>query len=351
MISYFTEVIVLTTEELCFALAKENGTPGDETAAASAVQTLFAPYVELKADALGNLCGTLGTGDVKILLDAHLARVGLVVTEIDEQGFLHVDKAGGVDPRVLVGSEVIVYGKAPLWGVVCSTPPHLLTEEKKKAGVELSDLAVDIGRTRDEAQQLVSVGDRVGYADTQLRLLNGRIASAAFDDRCGVAAVLKAVEAVHDKLQNVCLCVQISVQEEVGGGGAGTGAFAFAPDLAIAVDVGFGDDPFCKGSETIALGKGPSIGLSATLDRALTLELKALAEKEGIPYQHDVMPGRTGTNADHITVSRAGVRTALLSIPLRSMHTGVEVIDVADIDQTAALLAAFILSREARQHD
>ena len=341
----------LTTEELCFALAKENGTSGDEAAAASAVRKLFAPCMELTADALGNLRGTLGTGDVKILLDAHLDRVGLVVTEIDEDGFLRVDKVGGVDLRVLVGSEVLVYGKTPLWGVVCSIPPHLMSEEKKKAGVELNDLAVDIGRTQEEAEQLVSVGDRVGYSDAQVRLQGGRIASAAFDDRCGVAAILKTVEAVHDKLKNVTLCVQISSQEEVGGGGAGTGAFAFEPDVAVAVDVGFGADPFCKPHETIALGGGPSVGLSPTLDRALTLELKALAEKENIPYQHDVMSGRTGTNADHITVSRCGVRTALLSIPLRSMHTGVEVIDVADVDNTAKLLSAFILSREARRDD
>lgn len=350
MISYFTEVIDLTTEELCFTLANVNGTSGDEAQAAAVVKKLFAPYLELKADALGNLCGTVGAGSTKILLDAHLDRVGLVVTEIDDDGFLRVDKVGGADRRVLVGSEVIVYGKEPLWGVVCSTPPHLLTEEKRKAGIALSDLAIDIGRTKQEAQQVVSVGDRVCYADLQYHLQNGRIASAAFDDRCGVAAILKAVEAVHAKLHDVCLGVQISVREEVGGG-AGTGAFAFDPDYAIAVDVGFGDDPFCKAHETIALGKGASIGLSPTLDRALSMELKALCEKENIPYQHDVMPGRTGTNADHITTSRAGVRTALLSIPLRSMHTGVEVIDVCDIDDTALLLAAFILSKEGQSHD
>ncbi len=341
----------MTTAELCFALARENGTSGDERAAKTTVQNLFAPYIHLEEDALGSLRGSCGCGKTRILLDAHLDRIGLVVTEIDEDGFLHVGKVGGVDARVLVGSEVIVYGTSPVYGVISSTPPHLQKDEQKKDGVSLDSLTVDVGMTGEEAAACISVGDRISFVPQQCVLQGTRISSAGFDDRCGVAAILRAVELVHDQLQNVTLCVQLSVQEEVTGSGARTGAYAFAPDYAIAVDVGFGDDPFCEPHETIALGKGPSIGLSPVLDRGMAEALKRLAKENGIPFQHDVMSGRTGTNADQINITRGGVRTALLSIPERSMHTAVEVIDTEDVDNTAKLLAAFILWKEASCND
>ena len=344
-------MILLTTSELCFALARENGTSGDETAAASTVQALFAPYLTLKADALGNLCGQTGNGKTKILLDAHLDRIGLAVTDIDEKGFLHVGGVGGVDARVLVGSEVIVYADEPLFGVVCSTPPHLQKKDEKKSEVSLESLAVDVGLTKAETAERISIGDRIALAAQPRALCGSRISAAAFDDRCGVAAVLKAVEAVSGKLNNVTLCVQLSAQEEVTGSGAKVGAYAFAPDVAIAVDVGFGDDPFCEQRETIALGKGPYIGLSPVLDRGLVADLVRLAKENDIPVQHDVMAGRTGTNADQITVARCGVKTALLSIPERSMHTAVEVIDTADVDNTAKLIAAYLLWKEAQGRD
>ena len=338
----------MDTTALCFRLAALDGTSGDEIAAAKDVQALFAAYMKTETDTLGNVRGTLGDGEFRILLDAHIDRVGLVVHGIDEKGFLLIDKVGGVDPRVLVGSEVTVMGAEELPGVICSTPPHLLTKEQKEAGVELKQLAIDIGMQKEEAERVVSVGDRVALPPNQFRLLGTRIAGSGFDDRCGIAVLLKTVEAVHDKLQHCTLLVQCSVQEEVGGNGARTAAFQTDADCAIAVDVGFGADPYCDKTETITLGKGPSIGLAPVLDRGLTQELIRVAKEQSIPYQHDVMSGRTGTNADDIQLSRGGIRTALVSIPLRSMHTAVEVIDTTDIDSTAHLLASFILEKEAQ---
>jgi len=233
-------------------------------------------------------------------------------------------------------------------GVICSTPPHLLTKEQKEAGVELKHLAVDIGMDRTEAVSAVSVGDRILFQKNQFQLLGSRIVSSGFDDRCGIAALVQTVAAVHDRLKQCSLMIQCTVQEEVGGSGAKTGAFQSDADYAIAVDVGFGTDPYCDKTETIDLGKGPSIGLAPVLDRALTQELIAVAKQNKIPFQHDVMNGRTGTNADLIQISRGGIKTALLSIPLRSMHTPVEVIDIRDVEQTAALLTAFIMAKEGR---
>ncbi len=338
----------MTTKELCFLLAGVDGTSGDESAAAETVQKLLSPYMQTVIDPLGNVRGQCGSGDLRILLDAHIDRIGLVVRSIDDKGFLHVEAVGGVDPRVLVGAEVTVMGKTALPGVICSTPPHLLTKEQKEAGVEIKHLAVDLGLNEEEAKASVAVGDRILFAKNQHELLGTRIAGSGFDDRCGIAALIKTVQAVHDKLNRCTLIVQCSVQEEVGGSGARTGAFRSDADLAVAVDVGFGSDPYCEKTETIDLGKGPSIGIAPVLDRGLTQALIAVAQESKIPYQHDVMSARTGTNADLIQISRGGVKTALLSIPLRSMHTPVEVIDTKDVDLTAELLTAFILAKEAQ---
>ena len=118
------------------------------------------------------------------------------------------------------------------------------------------------------------------------------------------------------------------------------------PQYAIAVDVGFGNDPYTDKTQTIELSKGPSIGISPILDRDMMKEIKTLAKENDIPYQHDVMAGRTGTNADSINVTGSGVKTALLSLPLRYMHTGVEVVNLDDIENTAKLIAAYLLKKE-----
>ncbi len=336
----------MTTKDICFLLASENGTSGDEYDAVKKADELLSKYMETEVDALGSLVGRCGNGPIKILLDAHIDRVGLVVRGIDEKGFLLIDKVGGADARIMTGAQVKVFGKKTLSGVICSTPPHLLTKEQREAGADITKMAVDIGCTKEQAEQLVEIGDRAIICGEQLELLNDKIASPAFDDRCGVAAIIKAVEAVHDKIKNVSLTVQLSVQEEVGGSGAAVGAYNADADYAIAVDVGFGSAPYCNKTETIDLGKGTSIGISPVLDRNLMLTLKSIAEKNDIPYQHDVMSSLTGTNADKINVSRSGVKTALLSIPLRYMHTPVEVIDPRDIDSTAKLIAEFILYKD-----
>ena len=339
--------IPMTTEELCFALAKADGTSGDEPAFFAETGALLREYAAFEENTLHSLTAVIGDGDFEILLDAHIDRVGLLVRGIDDDGFLLVDKIGGIDPRVLVGSEVTVIGKERLPGVICSTPPHLKKDDEKKETVSLKDLAVDVGLSKAEAAGLVEIGDRILLPENRAKLLGTRIVSSAFDDRAGVAALLLAAELVKGKLNRCRVRLQLASQEESGGNGAKTSTFCAAPDVAVAVDVGFGSDPYCDKKDTIDLGGGPSIGIAPSLDRGLTRELIAAAKENGIPYQHDVMPGRTGTNADGINISRGGVKTALLSIPLRSMHTAVEVIDTADVENTAKLLAAYILKKEA----
>lgn len=337
----------MDTKELCFSLAEADGTSGDEAQARELCKKYLSKFMQPQTDTIGSLVGTMGNGQLKILLDAHIDRIGLVVREIDEKGFLLVSAVGGVDPRVLVGAEVTVLGSEKLCGVICSTPPHLLTKADKEKGVEIKRLAIDIGLSKKEATEKVSIGDRVIIDSKPLTLLNNKISCAALDDRCGVASLILAIEKLFGKLKNCTVALQLSSQEEVGGSGAKTAAYTADSDIAIVVDVGFGTDPYCDKTETNELSKGPSIGISPTLDRDLMLELVEVAKENNIPFQHDVMSGRTGTNADNINISRGGVKTALLSIPLRHMHTAVEVIDVRDVEYTAELIAAYVLKKEA----
>lgn len=333
-------------KKLCFSLSEKNGTSGDEQEACAYVKELLSEYMNTEIDVLGNVVGTFGEGKTHILLDAHIDQIGLVVRHIDDKGFLLVDKVGGPDLRVLTGAEVIVHGKSDIFGVISSIPPHLQKGDNKNEGVDLKSLAIDIGYSKEKAEEIVSIGDRVTLKTPQLELLGDNIVSSSFDDRCCIAVILRALELTKDKLNNLKISVLCSVQEETGGSGAKTGSFALMPDIAVALDVGFGDDPYTDKSQTISLGKGPSIGISPTLDRELTNELKALCIDKNIPYQHDVMGGRTGTNADSINNTGCGVRTALLSVPLRYMHTGCEVISVDDIENTAKLLAEFLIKKD-----
>lgn len=332
-------------KELCFELSRAVGVSGCEHEAACVAAAYLEKYMHVKTDILGNVVGTTEGGKVHVLLDAHLDSIGLVVKGFDEKGFILFDRVGGTDIRVLTGSEVIVHGKNDIFGVICSVPPHLSKESDEK--LDIASMAIDAGYCKNEITQIVSVGDRITLRNTQLELLGDNISSASFDDRCAVASILYALELTKDKIKNINLSVMFTSREETGGSGAKTGAFTIAPDYSIAVDVGFGDDPYTDKSQTIKLTGGPSIGIAPILDHDLTKELVCIAKEKDIPYQHDVMGRTTGTNADGITVAGAGVRTALISIPLRYMHTANEIINLNDVENTAKLIAAYLLKKEA----
>ena len=337
----------MNIKELCFSLSSKNGTSGDETNAAIYAKELLSEYMNAEIDTLGNVVGTMGEGDIHILLDAHIDEIGLVVRHIDDKGFLLVDKVGGPDLRVLTGAEVVVHGKKDLFGVISSVPPHLQKGDNKNDTVDLKTMAVDIGYGKEKAVELVEVGDRITLKAQQFELIGDKIVSPALDDRCCMAVILRALELTKNKLDHIKLSVLFSSQEETNGSGAKTGSFSLMPDYAIALDVGFGDDPYTDKTQTIALGKGPSIGISPTLDREFTKELKELCKDKNIPYQHDVMGGRTGTNADSINNTGRGIKTALLSVPLRYMHTGCEVASVDDLENAAKVLAEYLLKKES----
>ena len=337
----------MNLKDLCFELSSAVGVSGLEKAAAEVASAHLEKYMNVKTDALGNVIGTTEKGKFNVLLDAHLDQIGLVVRGFDDKGFVLFDRVGGADVRVLTGAEVTLHGKKDIFGVVCSVPPHLAKNEDGKK-LDVNQMAVDTGYSKQEVTEILSVGDRITLRNFQYELLGDKISSGAFDDRSAVAAILYALELVKGKLDNVGLTVMFTSREETGGSGAKTGAFASCDsDCSIVVDVGFGDDPYTSKEETIKLGAGPSIGIAPILDADFTKELVALSKKTEIPYQHDVMGRTTGTNADGITVAGAGIKTALLSIPLRYMHTANEIISLKDIEYTGRLIAEYLLEKEA----
>ncbi len=291
-----------------------------------------------------NLIGEIkGKTDYTVLLDAHIDQIGMVVTAVKD-GFLKVQSAGGIDSRMLAGMRVTVYGKEPIRGVFCSTPPHL---GKSDSVLKIEDMYIDTG-LGDKLSDVVSVGDRVVFSTEFSELAGDKVTAKSIDDRAGCVALIKCAELLSGKELPCNVVFLLSDAEEIGGMGAKTQSFDISPDLAVAVDVSFGNAPDIAADKTGTLGDGAMIGISPVLSHTVTEMLKAAAENKEIKYQLEVMGGKTSTNADKIVETRCGVPTGLLSIPIRNMHTPVEVVDAKDISSVAQILASFVLTLEVK---
>ena len=215
--------------------------------------------------------------------------------------------------------------------------------QRARQVIPLRDLRVDLGQPASFfAGGLVRVGDRVAIRGPYTELLGGRVATKALDNRASVAAMLGALGYLAGMRHTWDVYAVATVQEEIGLRGAITSAFGLAPDLAIAIDVTFGDTPGVNGGKTVAMDKGPAIGWGPNLHPGVVKRLREAADALEIPYVTEPLPGQSGTDAWAVQVTREGIPTGLLSIPIRYMHTAVETVVLADIDRTARLLAAFI---------
>lgn len=330
-------------KQTVFSLTGAVGTSGRETQAADVAMEKLSKYcTDAHIDVNGNVIGTLGSGDKNILIEAHIDQIGMVVTAVTDDGFVKVAKSGGVDIRTLAAQEVTIWGKEAVTGVVSSTPPHLAGSDDDGKAIAIDSVAIDTGLTGEQARSRISLGDSVTVNSKQLELMNGRIASPCLDDRAGVAVLLRALELLEGKALKNKVTVAFTTQEEVGQRGARTAAFACGADKAISVDVSFALTPDADKSECGELGKGPMIGVSPFLSKKMSDNFTSICGKNDIPYQTEVMGSATGTNADVIGISGVGVETGLISIPLRYMHTGVEVIDTADLENCARLIALYL---------
>lgn len=327
----------MTTIELLKKLTSPAGVAGEESSSFESLKGLFSLYGEVSCDVTGNIIIHKNGNGKHILLDAHLDTIGFVVTGITDDGFVRVQKVGGVDMRTVEGVELTLHGEKDIYGVVCTVPPHLSDGESK---VSTDGTAVvDIGMSKEDAQKVISIGDRASFRNSFSILNENRIASPYIDDRGGIAVLLKALEYTNTENEITFVC---SAQEETGGAGATCATFNVDADLSVSVDVSFGETPDSKSSECGKMNGGAMIGYSPILDRKYTEMLVEIAKEKDIPYQKEIMNGRTGTNADHITISKGGVLSVLVSIPIRYMHTPVETVDLRDIESCAKLIAEFL---------
>jgi len=327
-------------------------------------QRIFRDYVtpfcdELTTDVMGNVFGRIsgkGKNLPRVMIVGHTDEIGLQVKYIDDKGFLYFAAVGGVDAHLTPGKRVNVHTSAgPLPGVIGKKPIHLMDNKDRETVVKLESQYIDIGaQDKKEAQKLVRVGDAVTFESADLRLQGDRVASRGFDDKAGcfvVAEVLRLVAASAGKL-SVDLYGVSSVQEEIGLRGGTTSCYTINPDVGICVEVDFAtDQPDVekKHNGEVALGKGPILARGANINPHLFELLSKTAEKEKISVQHTATPRATGTDANVMQISRGGVATALVKIPLRYMHTPVETVSLADLENAARLIVAALASISSRE--
>ena len=307
-------------------------------------------FDETFADPVGNRffvkkCGKENAP--KILIDAHMDEIGMMVTDIKDGGFLTVTGVGGVDTRILQAGDVVIYGKEKIFGVVGSTPPHLQKPEDSKKLRAIGELLIDTGYSKEKLSELVRIGTPVGFAPKYAEFANGQLAGKGFDDKaCAACAAEGIARADRNELAGD-VYLMLSSREETGlVGGAATGSFGIYPDYALVIDVNLGRTPDTPANETVKMGDGVSLTFCPVTDRALTKMTAALADSNGIKWQASVSGSGTGTNTPDINLTKAGIPCVDVGLPLKSMHTCVEVLDLADAEAAAELIKLFVCSNE-----
>jgi endoglucanase len=328
------------------------GLSGGEDPVRTVIAEAWKPLVdEISISRTGSLHGLKrGFGPEprpRILLAAHMDAIGLMVTQVVD-GLLRFTEIGGVDDRILPGQLVTVHtAERDLPAVIIQPPDHLLPADNKGKPVKMQFLYIDTGLRPDETAALVRVGDLVSFAQEPFDLSDEIVAGHSLDNRASVAAVTVCLQELQKIRHHWDVWAAATVQEEETFLGASTSSFQLEPDIAIAVDVTFAKGPGAADYRTFPLGKGIAIGLGPNVHPELHRAFKKLAEKLDIPYKVEVMPVRSGTDADAMLMTAGGIPTFVLGIPLRYMHTPVEIVSVADIERAGRLMASFIAGMEA----
>jgi len=346
------------TPEVLRALLATPGPSGYEQAAARVWREAAQGFSsDVRGDLMGSSVAVVKGRDGGPLtaVVGHIDEIGLIVTYIDDDGMLWFTGVGGWDAQILVGQRVEVQtANGPLAGAIGKKPIHLLKDEERKKVAEIKDLHIDVGaRDGDEARALVRVGDVAVIAGEPVELPNGRVISRSMDNRLGSYVALEAARLVAEAGGAPGDVAGVAVvQEEITFAGAKTTAFSLEPEVAVVVDVTHatdapGIDPKEVGGKH-PLGSGPVITRGSTIHPTIFTLLRETAEAEGIPFTVEASSRATGTDADAFFVSRAGIPTAVVSIPLRYMHSPVELVQLDDVSASAALIAATALRLNAR---
>ena len=338
-------------KQVLFDLSAKTASSGMEYRTVDAVKALFEPYCdEIVTDALHNVLAIRHSDDKNaptLLLDAHMDEIAMVVTGVREDGFLTFDSLAGIDRRTILATEVTVHAQdGDYYGIVSAIPPHLSTEEDRKKTPAFDALCIDVGYGGKTAKEIFSTGDFVTLRQRPAQLLGDVVTGKTFDDRASVTAILYALHELRGIKLPFHVCALLSAQEEPGLRGAKVGAYRIAPQEAIAIDVCHALIPECPRERTAVMGKGPVLTYAPILDRAMTDRLLEVAKDRNIPCQTEASVGTTGTNAYAIFATNYGVKTALISIPLKYMHSAIETIDMQDVKSVGRLLFAYMLDKK-----
>jgi putative aminopeptidase FrvX len=341
-------------------LLQARGPSGYETAPAGVWADAAKGFAAVSTDTVGTPLARVAahhgakTPARRLVVMGHIDEIGLIVTHIDDEGYLWFAPVGGWDSQILVGQRLVLSTRnGELAGVIGKKPIHLLRDEERKKVAEVRDLHIDIGaRDGKEARALVRIGDVAVIAGDPVELPNGRIASRALDNRLGSFVALEAARLVAEAGGAQWELVAVAAaQEEITFGGSRTSAFSLEPDAAIVVDVTHATDApgiDVKEAGKHALGSGPVLSRGSTLNPRLFELLHETAEREQIPFTVEASGRSTGTDADAVHTSRGGVPTALVSIPLRYMHSPVELVQLDDVHACARLIAAAALALDGK---
>jgi len=319
-------------------LSEFHGVSGYEHRFSHKIAEMFSKYcTDVTTDNLGNILGykRCGVSDAPVvMIEAHMDEIGMMITEIDERGFVRFTNVGGIDSRILPGMEVVVHGKEDVVGIIGAKPPHITTTEMRNKAIPIKELYIDTGFSAQELSEIVGVGDTVTFADTYMELGEDYISTKSQDDRTSVAIMLFVMERIKDKKLPFDVCFCACVQEEVGRRGAATCATAVDPVFAVAIDVCHATTPDASHS-TFKPGSGTVISKGPNIHPGLCKYAVKLMEEKGIPYSVDVDCDDTGTDAWAIQVAKEGIPTMLFSLPLKYMHTMVETVNIQDVEATA----------------
>lgn len=326
---------------------------GDEVAAARVWREEAATFADqVTTDVRGSTLALLNGGAPRVLLAGHIDEIGLMITYIDDDGFLSFSTIGGWDTQVLVGQRVRLLGHAgEVVGVIGKKPIHLMKGDEREQASKIENLWIDIGATsREDARERVRVGAS-GVIDATVQMFpNQRVVARGLDNRIGAFTVLEALRLLAQDRPQATVAAVATSQEEITFAGAYTSAFSFEPQVAIVVDVTFATDhPEMdkRRNGDVKLGGGPVLERGSANSPVVYELLLSAAEQHSIPYSLAASPSYTGTDADAIALSRGGVATGVVSIPNRYMHSPNEMIDLRDVAHAAQLIAAFVRALSA----
>lgn len=328
-----------------------SGLSGYEDPVRLAIAEEWGPWVdELRISRLGSLYGirhgSAAEPRPRILLAAHMDAIGLMVTLV-EKGFIRFTEIGGIDPRILPGQRVIVHGRRDLPGIIGQPAARLLPESIGKKTVPMEYLVIDIGLSAEETARLVQPGDLISFAQMPVELTENTLAGHTLDNRASVAALSVCLSELSTIRHIWDVWAVATVQEEETLAGAFTSPVDIEPDIAVAIDVTFARGPGANDHRSVPFGKGITLGWGPNTHPAIFNAFKKVAEHLDIPFQTEVSPSQSGTDAMALQVSGAGFPSLYLSIPIRYMHTPVELVSIKDIQRAGHLLAQTVASLQS----